>query len=164
MLLKSYLPNWNMRPLNWQCVKTVLIRSYLVRMWKNTDQINFEYGHFLRSVIATKKHAFLALFRMGRGRQKAPPPLSYQFFPCNFYKCRKALKTFWLSVLNLLPNWRKISRLYLVPVSNFWTGTKTNPQKEGFFWSNPCGIEVMIPSLIEFLELPKFGHMITLTI
>ena len=38
-----------------RCVKSVRIRSYSgpysVRMWKNTDQNNTEYGHFLHSVI-----------------------------------------------------------------------------------------------------------------
>ena len=32
------------------------------------------------------------------------------------------------------------------------------------FWSNPYEIEVMLASLIEMLELPKSGHMITSTI
>ena len=33
-----------------------------------------------------------------------------------------------------------------------------------FFWSNPYKIEVLITFLIEMLELPSFGHMITSTI
>ena len=33
--------------------------------------------------------------------------------------------------------------------------------KNGFFWSDPYEIEVMITSLIEMLELPNFGHMAT---
>ena len=32
-------------------------------------------------------------------------------------------------------------------------------KKNGFFWSNPYKIEVMITSLIEMLELPNLGHM-----
>ena len=60
-----------------------------------------------------------------------------------------------------------ISMPYLVPVPNYWTWTKTKPQKSVFFWSYPYKIEVMIimiTSLIEILELPKFGHMTTSTI
>ena len=37
--------------------------------------------------------------------------------------------------------------MYLVPVLNYWTWTKTIPQKSSFFWSNPYKIEVMITSL-----------------
>ena len=34
---------------NMHCVKSVLIRSYSVRMRENVDQNNSEYRHFLRS-------------------------------------------------------------------------------------------------------------------
>ena len=34
-------------------------------------------------------------------------------------------------------------------------------KKKRFFWSNPYKIEVMITFLIEMLQLPNFGHMIT---
>ena len=44
------------------------------------------------------------------------------------------------------------------------TWTKSTPPKKLFFWSNPYKIEIMITSLIEMLELPNFGHMITSTI
>ena len=53
----------------------------------------------------------------------------------------------------------KIPSLYLVPVPNHCTSTKTTPQKKWFFWSNRYKIEVVITSLIEMLELPNFGHM-----
>ena len=33
-----------------------------------------------------------------------------------------------------------------------------------FLWSNPYKVEVVITSLIEMLELPNFGHMITTAI
>ena len=42
-------------------------------------------------------------------------------------------RKFWLLVLTLSPNWCKISRPYLVPVPNYWTWTKTTPQKCFFF-------------------------------
>ena len=37
-------------------------------------------------------------------------------------------------------------------------------KKMWFFWSNPYEIECVITSVIEMLELPNFGHMITSTI
>ena len=37
----------------------------------------------------------------------------------------------------------KSSVSYLVPVSNYWTWTKTTLQKNQFFWSNPHKISVM---------------------
>ena len=55
----------------------------------------------------------------------------YQFFPCDFYKL--APKTFWLLALILLLHWCKISRLYLVPVQNYWTRIKTIPQQKLLF-------------------------------
>ena len=73
-------------------------------------------------------------------------------------------KTFWLLVLTLLSHWCKTSRLYLVPVLNYWTSTRSTPQKNWFFWSNSYKIEVMIISLIEMLELPNFSNMTKSTI
>ena len=63
-----------------------------------------------------------------------------------------------------LSHWCKISRPHLVPVPDNWTSTNRSPQKNGFLWSNPCKIEVMITSLTEMLELPNFGYMTTSTI
>ena len=63
-----------------------------------------------------------------------------------------------------MPHWYKISSLYLVAVSNYWTWSKTTPQKMQFFCSTPYKIEVVITSFIEMLELPSFGHMNTCTI
>ena len=60
--------------------------------------------------------------------------------------------------------WCKVSRLYLFPVSNYRTWTKTTPQKKQFFWSDPYKIEVMIISLTEMLELTNFGCRTTSTI
>ena len=85
----------------------------------------------------------LTLFRMGR-----PVRRPYQFFPCNFYKCRKlAPKTYWILVSTFLLHMYKISRAYIVPVPNYWAPQK----KHGFFCSNPYKIEVVITSLIEML-------------
>ena len=119
----------------------------------------------------TSRNLFLVLLdflnpiqdRVGRGAgggRKAPPtsfsPVTstYELVP----------KTFWLLVLTLLPHWYKTSRSYLVPVPNYWTSTDCTPQKHCLFWSNPYKIGVMITSVIEMLELPNFGHMITSTI
>ena len=101
----------------------------------------------------------LALFRMG---SKKGPPTSFSIV--TFTKYELAPKTFWFLVLTLLPHCHKIPRLYFVSVPNYWTWTKTIPQKKVFFWSNPYKIEVMISSLIEMLELPNFGHMPTSTV
>ena len=54
----------------------------------------------------------LTLFGM-EGRVK-------KFFPCNKRR-HQSLKTFWLFVLTLFPDWCKISSLYLVPVPNYPT-------------------------------------------
>ena len=41
-----------------------------------------------------------------------------------------------------------MSILYPVPMPNYQTWTKTNPQKKECFWSNPYKVEVVITSLI----------------
>ena len=57
-----------------------------------------------------------------------------------------------------MPHTCKIPKSYLVPVPNYWTWTKTNPQKK-IFWSNPYKIEfMMITSLIEMLQLRNWSH------
>ena len=63
-----------------------------------------------------------------------------------------------------MPHLCKISSLHLVPVPNYWTWTKTTPQKEQCFWPNPYKIEVVITFVMEMLQLPNFGHMNTSTI
>ena len=73
-------------------------------------------------------------------------------------------KTLWLLVLTLLPHLCKISSLYLTPVPNYWTWTKTTSLKKQFFWLNSNKIEVVVTSLIEMLQLPNFGHRNTSTI
>ena len=74
-----------------------------------------------------------------------------------------APQTFWLLVWTPLIHLCKILRLYLVPVPNYWTWTRSTPQKNRFFWSNPYKIKVMITSLIVMLGLPNLGHMTTFT-
>ena len=69
-----------------------------------------------------------------------------------------APKAFWLLVFILLPHWCKISRLYLVPVPNYWAWSKTTHQKKWFSWSNPYKIEVMITSLLEMLVTKPWSH------
>ena len=64
-------------------------------------------------------NSFLTLFRM-EGRESGKRSLLV------------FLNTFWILVLNFLPYWRKILGPYLAPVSNYWTWTKTSPQKIGF--------------------------------
>ena len=80
-----------------------------------------------------------------------------QFFPGNFYKSRNNST----KKSDFLPRWCKISRLYLEPVQNCWTSTKTTSQIV-IFLGNPYNIEVLITSLIETLELPNFGQIYNL--
>ena len=55
-------------------------------------------------------------------------------------------------VLILLPHCCKISRLYLVPVPNYWTLTKSTLHKKWFFWSNPYKMEVIILFSYKYLS------------
>ena len=99
----------------------------------------------------------------GGGGKKTP----YQFFTDNpVTSTNEGLRPQYILTFGLtfLSHWCKISRSYLVPVPNYWTWTKTTPQKKQFFWSNPYKIEVMITSPIEMLELPNFGQVTTSTI
>ena len=69
----------------------------------------------------------------GGVRGKTSP---YKFFPSNFYKGKVGLsfqKIFWILVFSLLTHWSQISRSYLVRVPNYWTWTKTTPQKKKVF-------------------------------
>ena len=63
-------------------------------------------------------------------------------------RIKKTLRTFWLSLLNLLPHCCKTSRPYLVPVPNYWTWTKTTFQKSQLCWSNPYKIYRILPNRI----------------
>ena len=89
------------------------------------------------------------------GRQKGP---LYQFFLCNFWKCKCLPLTFsFYPFSTLVWNFKYIpsaSPKYL----NFNQG---HPLKKCFFWSNAYNIVVMITSLILMLEWPNFGHMNT---
>ena len=91
----------------------------------------------------------------GRG-QKAPPPTS--FFSVTFTNIGISPKNFLMFSFHPLPHWRKISSWYLVSVPNYWTWTKTTPQKMRFFWSNPNKIEVMITFLVEMLVTKLWSH------
>ena len=90
----------------------------------------------------------LTLFSMGGRGQKG---LSYQFFPCNFWKS----KTFSFNPgVKFIPS----TSPKLLNVN------QDHPPKKRFFWSSSYKIDVMITSLIQILELPNFGHMTTATI
>ena len=67
-------------------------------------------------------------------------------------------KTFWLLVSTPLSHLCKISRSYLVTVSNYWTWTRSAPQKNRSLWSNSYKIKVMVTSPIVMIELSNFGH------
>ena len=87
---------------------------------------------------------------MGGG---AKMPHSTSFSPVTSTKVGISPKNF----LTLLPHWCEIPSLYLMPVPNYWTWTKTAPQKKQFFRSNPYKIEVVITSLTEMLELTSLS-------
>ena len=97
----------------------------------------------------------------GWGGQKDPPTSFSPVISTNVGISPKNVLTF---SFNPLPHWCKIPSLYLVPVPNHWTWTKTTPRRKRLFWSNPYKIEVVITSLIEMPQLPNFGHMNTSTI
>ena len=67
----------------------------------------------------------------GWGR-KAKRPLA--FFPLWLLQTLElASETFWLLVVTLFPQWRKMSRPYLVPVPDYCTWTKSTLKKIVFF-------------------------------
>ena len=88
----------------------------------------------------------LTLFRMGEAKR---PPTSFSAVnSANVWISPQIFLTF---SFNPLPNWCKISIVYLVLVPNYWTWSKTTPQKKRLFWSKPYKVEVMIISLVEML-------------
>ena len=79
----------------------------------------------------------LTLFRMEEGGKKPPPPstsfsqvtsTNVGISPQNFLNP----KTFQILALIAFPHWCKISSLYLMPIQNYWTWTKSTPQKSSF--------------------------------
>ena len=103
----------------------------------------------------------ISLLKMRRVFEK----VSLQAFPLSLLQRKELLhKSFWSLVLTLFPHWCIISRPYRVPVPNYLCWTNNIPQKNWSFWSNLYIIKVMITSLIEMLELPNFGLMVTSTI
>ena len=105
-------------------------------------QILLRFHNFIikQLMILDKTRSFmLTLFRMGG--KNVPLPV---FFPVTSTNVGIRLPNFLTFSFNPLPHWCKASSLYLVPVPNYWTWTKSIPQKHWFFWSNPSKIEVMI--------------------
>ena len=106
----------------------------------------------------TQFFKFLTLFRMGG--QKSP---FLSVFPLNFLQTlESAPKIFQLLVLILLPHCHHVAARASPKLVNL--EPRPPLKKMLFFWLNPHKIEVVITSLIEMLELPNFGHMITSTI
>ena len=95
---------------------------------------------------------------MGGGKK---PPSPYQSFLCKFYK-----RWIWpqnFLTFNFNPFATLVQNFKFVPSAStkLLNVNQDHPSKKGFFWSNPYKIEVMITVLIEMLQLPNFGHMIT---
>ena len=75
----------------------------------------------------------LTLFRMEE--TKSPLTTPTDFSPVTFANVRISPQTFlifWFLGWTFLPHLRKISRRYLVLVPNYWTWTKSTPQKIDF--------------------------------
>ena len=131
-----------------------MIQKYLI--WEDRHQVSFILWWNMRLV--QEKFGNLILFRVGIGPKKLPHT--------SFSHVTSA--TVGISPRNVLalvlPHCCKISRPYLAPVPNYWTWTKSTPQKNWFSSSNLYKTEVMITSLTESLELRNFGHMTLSTI
>ena len=155
-------------------------RDGIIQIWIiSSKDINIQYlwkiycrelGQYLMWFDALEKKLwdyklqhFTLLRTRGKGRdKKVLPPTS--FSPVTSTNVGISPKTFWILVLTIFPHWCKISSLYLVPVPNYWTWTKTTPQTKPFSRSNPYKIQVVITSLREMLQLPHFGHLNTSTV
>ena len=72
----------------------------------------------------------------GRGWGWGKKASATSFSPVTSTNVRISLKTFWLLVLTLLTDWCKISSLYLVPVPDYWTWTKTRSRSDYWTWTN----------------------------
>ena len=94
----------------------------------------------LTSGVLFRTALVLTLFRIGGGAKR----LSTNFSTGFSTNVGITAKTLLRLVLTIFPDWCKMLRSYLVPVSSYWTWTKTTPQKTVFFWSNPYKVEVMM--------------------
>ena len=103
---------------------------------------------------------YLTLYRMGGGARRLP----YQFFPVTSTNVKTSPQNFLTFSFNpfgtLMQNFK-----FVFSVSHKLVNlNQSHPSKKRLFLSNPYKLEVMIDSLIEMLELPKFAHMTTFTI
>ena len=87
--------------------------------------------------------------------------LSGNFKYISLKKCHITLKLF---IISQSSRHETSVTLFRMGSSNSWTWTKTTPQKEWLFWSNPYKIVVMITTFTEMLELSNSDRMITFTI
>ena len=97
---------------------------------------------------------------MGGGARRLP----YQFFPVTSTNVKTSPQNFLTFSFNpfgtLMQNFK-----FVFSVSHKLVNlNQSHPSKKRLFLSNPYKLEVMIDSLIEMLELPKFAHMTTFTI
>ena len=99
--------------------------------FKSLTGLNFSINLMRFKLILHKKWSFpLTLFRMGRRVGKKVPPTS--FSPVTSTNVGISPQNFLTFSFNPLIDCCKISSLYLVPVPNYWTWTKTTPQKSDF--------------------------------
>ena len=106
-------------------------------------------------------YVLLNLFRMGERGQKGPLPSFSPVTSTNVGITSRNFLTFSFNPFFIIVENFKFAPSASPKLSNL---NPDHPSKKQFFWSNSYKIEVMITSLIEMLELQKFGHMTTSTI
>ena len=100
----------------------------------------------------------LIIYPIGWRSQNGPPT---SFSPVTSTKVRLSSQNFLTFSFNLFVTLVQTFKAIPIVSSKLLSLNQDYPSKKVFFWSNPYKIEVMITSLIEMLELPNFGRMIT---
>ena len=77
---------------NLHCVKSIRIRSYSVRMRKNTDQNNSKYGHFLNTVNHCK--ILKTIISLGASKIATGPFFKFDSQTLKFHRNLKELRNY----------------------------------------------------------------------
>ena len=96
-----------------------------------------------------------------QGERGGGPPTS--FFPVTYTNIGNSSQNFLTFSFNPFATLVSNSKAIPSVSPKLLNLNQDHSSKKWFFWSNPYKIEVMIASLIEMLELPNFGHIITST-
>ena len=121
-------------------VSLLFCHKYAQAYSKPCQKLSAILNTALTSGVLFRTALVLTLFRIGGGAKR----LSTNFSTGFSTNVGITAKTLLRLVLTIFPDWCKMLRSYLVPVSSYWTWTKTTPQKTVFFWSNPYKVEVMM--------------------